>query len=189
MRPDPIIEDLNAKLSALVRQLDATTASFASAFAAFLKEWYPRAAERAVRLAPDRAIAAAQRGRLSALKHDVRALVEEAPAIARRTVGDSALWWHANPEAPSAGVHEAVRRALGLLDERLYRAGLIGEVQRDDRGRTTWADDTVPWSDEMIARWEEYLELLRRTGECLDAIEAHGRKQMEAEALGLWTAS
>jgi hypothetical protein len=188
MSLDPTFEELNAMRSSLLRELDAKRASFTNAFGTFLKNWYPLAAEEAVRCAPDQAVAAAKSGQLNGLKQDIRTLVAESSAIAHRTTGDPALWWHANPDAPAGGVHDALRRALGMLDDALQRAGLLDDVRRDDRGRTTHAGEAIVWSDEMIARWDEYIELLRRTGDCVDEIEARRRQQLEGEALALWRA-
>ena len=189
MSRDPTFEQFDATLSGLMGELEAARTFFTRAVAQFLEEWYPRAAEEAVRCAPDRAVAAARRGQLDVLKRDVRTLIAESSAIAYRSVGDSALWWHANPDAPASGVHDALRRALGMLDDALRRAGLIDGVLRDDLGRTVHADDTLVWSEEMTTRWEEYMKLLRRAGDCLDQIDARRREQREAEALALWRAS
>jgi hypothetical protein len=180
---------IDPTLVGLMGELEAARTSFIRSVAKFLEEWYPRAAEEAVRCAPDRAVAAARRGQLDTLKRDVRTLVAESSAIAYRTVGDSALWWHANPDAPAGGVHDALRRALGMLDDALRRSGLIDHVLRDDLGRTIHSGETVVWSEEVTARWEEYMKLLRRAGDCLDQIDARRREQQEAEALALWRAS
>jgi hypothetical protein len=156
MPADPTCQELNAKLARLLLELDAKTAALVRAFLA------PEIVHH--RAPPHQAMDPSRQGLLSALKADLHSLATDSFAIALRC--------RANAEAPPAGIHCAARRP-----------GDADEFERRELRRSNHPDERALWSDgELDARWEEYQDLLRRTGECLGAIEAHLRERVEQES-------
>jgi hypothetical protein len=190
MAPDSKIQELNATLAGLVRELDAGTIALVNAFAEFLNNAYPSTASTKARRAPCHATNALMRESLSALKTDIRTAAMDSFAIARRAIGDSIGSWQAHPDAPPAGAHRALRRVLAILEEKLHQVARFerGEPP-DERGGAVHGDEAILWSEELDARWREYQDLLRRTGECLEAIDALVCDRLVREALGPWGSS
>jgi hypothetical protein len=152
MPADPTCQELNAKLARLLLELDAKTAALVRAFLS------PEIVLR--RAPPHQAMHPSRQGLLSALRADLQSLATDSFAIALRC--------RANAEAPRDGIHQAARRSR--------------DFERSEPRTSNHADARALWSNELDARWEEYQDLLRRTGECLGAIEAHLRERVEQES-------
>ena len=100
MPDDPAtIEELNAELEALMRELDATTTALVHALADFLEDLRPR----------HPAIIAARRASLSALKAEILALAAHSSTVARGQTGS---------DVGQSGIAAARRHALRIAEER-----------------------------------------------------------------------
>ena len=185
MAPDSTLEELNARLAALLRELDAGTIDLVSAFAEYLNDDCPSASEGAIHRASRSAIERLKRGSLRALERNIRTLATDSFAIARRAACDPIEQWEPDVGASAAGARGTLTRALGILDEHSHRSRRVGnDLHPGGRGRGVRPGPARLSPEELDARWREYQELLRQTGECLQAIDAHLRDRLMRQALG-----
>jgi hypothetical protein len=189
--------------------MEAASREWLEATKRFLRESYPGYVEQAVTDQPEVAREKGVEG-LSALKADLRALVEQVPDIVEKQLNDDVLWAHRSGTVETSAVsrqryasegarppellYAEVAKAIGQVAPLLVRHG-FGQKggfgpwaqQIGRRGTSQWRlDQPHVWSEEMNSALRRYDSLYKDIHQAFAELERIKRDKDMSEARDLW---